>query len=154
MSNQDTRTETGTIQVTRVIQAPRERVYKAFLDADALGKFLPPGGYTGRFDRVDAKVGGTFHGSFTSLDKADHHGFGGEYLELVPHERIVHTDAFDTDIPEMQGEMKVTIAFEDVEGGTKVSVLQEGIPAPIPEADATTGWNQSLENLARLVEMP
>lgn len=154
MSNQETKTETGSIEVSRVIEAPAERIYKAFLDADALGKFLPPSGYTGNFDHVDATVGGTFHGTFTSLDKEDHHGFGGEYKELVPHDRIVHTDTFDDDVPGLEGEMTVTITLEEVEAGTKVTVVQEGIPKPIPEADAHQGWTQSLENLARLVEMP
>lgn len=154
MSNQHTSTETGSIQVSRVIEAPAERIYRAFLDADALGKFLPPSGYTANVDHVDAEVGGTFHASFTSLDKSDHHSFGGEYLELVPHERIVYTESFDTSMPEMQSEMTVTITFEEGEDGTKVTVRQEGIPKPIPEEDAATGWGMSLENLARLVEMP
>lgn len=146
--------KTGTVRVSRVIKAPVERVYNAFLDADALAKWMPPGGYTGKIDTLEPRVGGRWHGSFTSLDKSDHHSFGGEYLELVANKRIVHTDTFDTDNPAMQSEMRVTVTFEEVEGGTKVSIVQEGVPAVIPVEDATTGWGMSLENLARLVEVP
>lgn len=154
MSDQTNETETGSIEVSRVIEAPAERIYKAFLDADALAKFSPPAGYTARYDHADGEVGGTYRGTFTSLDKSDEHSFGGEYVELVPHERIVQTDKFETDAPEMQSEMTVTITLEAVEGGTEVTVRQEGIPEPIPEEDAATGWGMSLENLARLVEFP
>lgn len=156
MSNQESETEseTGSMQASRVIKAPAERVYKAFLDADALGKFLPPSGYTGHFDHVDGEVGGTFRGTFTELETKESQSFTGEYLELVPNERIVHTDTFETEAPEMQGEMTVTITFEEVEGGTKVTAHQEGIPRAIPPEDAETGWGMSLENLARLVETP
>ena len=154
MSEETTETETGSIEVSRVIEAPAERIYKAFLDADALAKFSPPAGYTARYDHADGEVGGTYRGTFTSLDKSEEHSFGGEYVELVPHERIVQTDEFETDAPEMQSEMTVTITLEEVEDGTQVTVRQEGIPKPIPEEDAATGWGMSLENLARLVEFP
>ncbi|MFC7157705.1 SRPBCC domain-containing protein [Halomarina halobia] len=154
MSNQTDEPETGSIEVSRVIDAPAERIYNAFLDADALAKFSPPAGYTATYDHADGEVGGTYRGTFTSIDKSDEHSFGGEYVELVPHERIVQTDEFETDAPEMQSEMTVTITLEEVEGGTEVTVRQEGIPKPIPEEDAATGWGMSLENLARLVEVP
>lgn len=154
MTPSNTESKTGTVRISRIIKAPRERVYNAFLDADALAKWMPPGGYTGKIDKLEPRVGGSWHGSFTSLDKKESHSFGGKYLELVPNERIVHTDQFDTDHPDMQSEMRVTVTFEEVEGGTKVSILQEGIPAVIPTEDATTGWGMSLENLARLVEVP
>jgi uncharacterized protein YndB with AHSA1/START domain len=153
MSNQADE-ETGSIEVTRVINAPAECIYNAFLDADALVKFSPPAGYTATYDHVEPEVGGTYHGIFTALETKESHSFGGEYVELVPHERIVHLDQFETDAPEMQSEMTVTITLEEVESGTKVTVHQEGIPKPIPEEDAATGWGMSLENLARLVEFP
>lgn len=149
-----TETKTGTVRLSRVIKAPPERVYNAFLDADALGKFLPPAGYTGMFDRADGRVGGKFHGSFTSLDKKDHHAFGGTYVELKPFERIVHTDTFDTDHPDLQGEMRVTITFKKVPDGTEVMILQDGIPKAVPVESAQLGWTSSLENLANLVELP
>jgi uncharacterized protein YndB with AHSA1/START domain len=147
-------TGTGSVRVSRVIKAPPERVFNAFLDAEALGKFLPPAGYTGRFDRADGRLGGKFHGSFTSLDKKDHHEFGGTYVELKPFERIVHTDKFDTDHPDLQGEMRITITFKKVPDGTEVTVLHEGIPKAIPVESAQIGWTSSLENLANLVELP
>jgi uncharacterized protein YndB with AHSA1/START domain len=153
MSNQADE-ETGSIEVTRVINAPAERIYNAFLDADALAKFSPPAGYTATYDHVEPEVGGMYHGTFTALETKESHSFGGEYVELVPYERIVHLDQFETDAPEMQSEMTVTITLEEVESGTKVTVHQEGIPKPIPEEDAATGWGMSLENLARLVEFP
>ncbi len=156
MTTTETRaaTDTGTVRLSRVIKAPPERAYNAFLDADALGKLLPPAGYTGKFDRADGRVGGKFHGSFTSLDKKDHHEFGGTYLELKPFERIVHTDTFDTDDPNLRGEMRVTITLRKVRDRTEVSVVQEGIPRAIPVEGATLGWTSSLENLANLVELP
>ena len=154
MSDTTGGTRTGSIEVRRRIAAPRERVYGAFLDADALGKWTPPGGYTGRYDHLEPRVGGTFRGSFTALGSKESHSFGGEYLELVPNERIVHTDRFESDAPEMQSEMTVTVTFEEADGGTELTVRQEGIPAVIPPEDAEIGWGMSLENLARLVERP
>lgn len=144
----------ATLKVSRVIKAPAERVYNAFLDADALAKWLPPGGYTGKVFKMDAKVGGTYRMSFTSLDKKDSSTFGGTFLELTPHTKIRYTDRFETDNPEMKGEMVTTITFRAVKGGTEVNVVQEGIPKMIPLEMAQLGWNSSFNNLAALVEMP
>lgn len=141
-----------TLKMSRVIKAPRERIYNAFLDPDQLAKWMPPSGYTGRIDRLEPHIGGSWHGSFTSIDKKESHSFGGKYLELVPHERIVHTDRFDTDHPGMKDEMKVTVTLEEVPEGTRVTIVQENIPKAIPLEDARTGWTSTLENLARLVE--
>lgn len=148
-----TKTTENTLKIGRVIKAPPERVYNAFLDPDQLAKWMPPSGYTGRIDKLEPRVGGSWHGSFTSIDKKESHSFGGKYLELVPHERIVHTDRFDTDAPQMQGEMTVTVTLEEVPEGTRLTVVQENIPKVIPLEDARTGWTSTLENLARLVEM-
>lgn len=145
---------TGTVRITRVIKAPRKRVYDAFLDPDAVAKWLPPGGYTAKVHHWDAKVGGTWRMSFTSLDKKDHHAFGGAFVELKPHDRIRYTDKFETDHPDMQGTITVTITFKDAPGGTEVHVVQEGIPRAIPVEGAQQGWGMSMENLARLVEAP
>ena len=150
----ETKVSTATLRVSRVIKAPAERVYNAFLDGDAMAKFFPPGGYTGKVHKLDAKVGGTYRMSFTSLDKKDHHAFGGKYLELTPHTKIRYTDSFETDVPEMKGEMVTTITFKAVAGGTEVHVVQEGVPKMIPVEMATMGWGQSFNNLAALVEMP
>jgi uncharacterized protein YndB with AHSA1/START domain len=147
-----TKTETTTLRLSRVIKAPAKRVYNAFIDADAMAKWLPPNGYTGRMDKMDARVGGKWHGSFTSLDKKESHSFGGEFLELKPHERIRYTDVFDS--PDLPGTMVTTVTFKEVKGGTEVTVVQEGIPKVIPLEDAQTGWGQSFDNLARLVELP
>ena len=150
----ETKIETRTVRVTRVIKAPAERVYNAFLDADALAKWLPPGGYTAKVYSLDAKVGGKYRMSFTSLDKKDHHVFGGKYLELTPHTKIRYTDVFETDNPAMKGEMITTITFKPVKGGTEVTAVQEGIPKLIPVEGAEMGWNMSMDNLAALVEVP
>lgn len=147
-------TSETSLRLTRVIKAPRERVYNAFLDPDAYTKWLPPGGYTGKVYHMDARVGGTYRMSFASLDKKDQHAFGGKYLELKPHEKIRHTDAFETDVPAMKGEMTVTINFRDVAGGTEVTVVHEGIPKVVGAKNASLGWNSSLDNLAALVEQP
>ncbi len=150
----ETTAATGTLRITRLIRAPRERVYKAFLDPDALAKWLPPSGYTAKVHRLEPRVGGTFRMSFSSLDKKETHFFGGKYLELVPHERIRHTDAFETEDPAMKGEMTVTVTLREVPGGTEVDVVQEGIPKVIPLESARVGWTSSLTNLANLVEVP
>jgi uncharacterized protein YndB with AHSA1/START domain len=144
----------ATLRISRVIKAPAERVYNAFLDPDALAKWLPPGGYTAKVYKLEAKVGGSYRMSFTSLDKKDHNAFGGKYLELTPHSRIKYTDAFETDNPALKGEMVTTITFREVKGGTEVSVVQEGIPKVIPLEMAQLGWSSSFRNLAELVEMP
>lgn len=148
-----TETKTNTLNISRVIKAPPERVYNAFLDPDALCKWIPPNGYTGHVYHMDAKEGGTYRMSFSSLDGKDTHYFGGTYKELKPHHRIRYTDRFETDHPDMQGEIMVTITLEEVPEGTRLTILQEGLPALIPVEDAQTGWGQSLENLARLVEL-
>jgi len=148
-----TKTTTGTVRLIRVFKAPRERVFNAFLDPDAMAKWIPPNGYTAHVYKWEPKVGGTYRMSFSSLDKKDTHFFGGKYLEIKPNERLRYTDKFESDNPEMQGEIKVTVTFKDVPGGTEVRILQEGLPKVIPIEGAMLGWSQSLENLARLVEL-
>jgi uncharacterized protein YndB with AHSA1/START domain len=133
-----------------VLRAPPERVYKAFLDADAMVKWLPPNGFTGKVHHLDAKVGGTYKMSFTNFGSGNGHSFGGKYLELVPNERIVHTDTFDD--PNLRGEMKTTISLKKVFCGTEVNVVQEGIPEVIPAEACYLGWQESLVLLAQLVE--
>jgi len=141
---------TSTIQLHRVFQAPPERVYHAFLDADAMAKWLPPNGFTGRVHRMDAKVGGSHRMSFTNFTTGQSHSFGGEYLELVPSERIRYTDRFDD--PNLPGEMQVTVVLQKVGMGTDVSIVQEGIPEAIPADACYVGWQESLALLALLVE--
>jgi uncharacterized protein YndB with AHSA1/START domain len=153
MTKPSTKVETGTVRLKRVIKAPRERVYNAFLDADAYAKWIPPNGYTAHVYKMDARVGGRYRTSFSSLDKKDTHFFGGEFVELTPPERIRYTDSFETDDPRFMGQMQVTVTFREVPGGTEVSIVQEGVPKVIPLEDSMTGWGQSLENLARLVEL-
>ena len=147
-----TRTTTGTVRLNRIFNAPRERVFNAFLDADAMAKWLPPNGYTAHVYKLEPKVGGNYRMSFSSLDKKDTHFFGGKFLEIKPNERLRYTDKFESDDPEMQGEITVTVTFKDVPGGTEVRIVQEGLPKVIPIDGAMQGWSQSLENLARLVE--
>jgi uncharacterized protein YndB with AHSA1/START domain len=141
---------TNTIRLHRVLRAPAERIYRAFLDADAMAKWLPPNGYTGKVHHLDAKVGGTFKMSFTNFTTGKSHSFGGEYLELVLHERICHTDKFDD--PNLPGVMKVTITLEKVSCGTEVNITQEGVPDIIPAEACYLGWQESLALLAKLVE--
>jgi uncharacterized protein YndB with AHSA1/START domain/DNA-binding transcriptional ArsR family regulator len=148
-----TKTTTGTVRLIRVFKAPRERVFNAFLDADAMAKWLPPNGYTAHVYKFEPKVGGAYRMSFSSLDKKDTHFFGGKFLEVKLNERLRYTDKFESDDPAMQGELKVTVTFKDVPGGTEVRIIQEGLPKAIPIEGAMLGWTQSLENLARLVEM-
>jgi uncharacterized protein YndB with AHSA1/START domain len=133
-----------------VLKAPAERIYRAFLDADALAKWLPPHGFTGHVHHLDAKVGGTYKMSFTNLTTGQGHSFGGEYLELVPNERIRHTDKFDD--PNLPGTMQVTITFTPVFCGTEINIVQEGIPEAIPTAACYLGWQESLTLLTQLVE--
>jgi uncharacterized protein YndB with AHSA1/START domain len=125
-------------------------VYKAFLDPDAMAKWLPPHGFTGRVHQMDARVGGSYRMSFTNLSSGKAHSFGGKYLELVPNERIVHTDRFDD--PNLPGEMRVTIAFKKVIVGTELNITQEGVPDVIPPEACYLGWQESLTLLAQLVE--
>ncbi len=141
---------TNTVHLHRVLRAPPERIYRAFLDADAIAKWLPPHGFTGKVHHLDARVGGTYRMSFTNFTSGHSHSFGGEYLELVPNERIRHTDRFDD--PNLPGEMQVTVALKRVSCGTEVNIVQEGIPAAIPVEACYLGWQESLALLAQLVE--
>jgi uncharacterized protein YndB with AHSA1/START domain len=141
---------TNTIKLHRVFKAPPERVYRAFLDAEAMTKWLPPHGFTGKVYHLDAKVGGTFKMSFTNLSNGHSHSFGGEYLELIPNERISYTDKFDD--PNLPGEMKVIITLKQVLCGTEINIEQAGVPAVIPAEFCYLGWQESLSLLALLVE--
>lgn len=141
---------TNTIKLHRVFRAPPERVYRAFLDADAKVKWLPPNGFTGKVHHIDAKVGGSYKMSFTNLTTGKSHSFGGTYRELVPHERIHYTDRFDD--PNLPGEMQVTITLKKVSVGTELNIVQEGVPDVIPAEACYVGWQESLILLAKLVE--
>jgi uncharacterized protein YndB with AHSA1/START domain len=141
---------TGTVTLHRVIRAPAERIYRAFLDAEALCKWMPPHGFTAKVQQLDAKVGGTYKMSFTNFSNGHTHSFGGKYLELIPNERICHTDQFDD--PTLPGEMRTTVALKAVSCGTELRILQEGLPAAIPAEACTLGWQESLTLLAQLVE--
>jgi uncharacterized protein YndB with AHSA1/START domain len=141
---------TSTVRLHRVLRAPPERVYRAFLDADAMAKWLPPDGFTGRVHHMDARVGGTFRMSFTNFGTRQSHAFGGEYLELVPDARIRYTDTFDD--PGLPGTMTTTVTLTAVSCGTDLGVVQEGIPELIPVESCYLGWQQSLALLAKLVE--
>ena len=145
-----TTSDTNTIRLHRVIKAPAERVYRAYLDANALAKWLPPNGFTGQVHHLEAKVGGTYKMSFTNFTTGNSHSFGGEYLELRPNELIRHTDRFDD--PNLPGEMITTITFKQVMVGTELNVVQEGVPAAIPAEACYLGWQESLTLLAKLVE--
>ncbi|HSI33001.1 MAG: SRPBCC family protein [Phycisphaerae bacterium] len=140
----------GIVRLHRVLRSTPERVYRAFLDADAMAKWLPPNGFTGRVHHLDAKVGGTYRMSFTNFTSGKSHSFGGTYLELVPNERIRHTDVFDN--PNLPGEMVVTVTLKKVIVGTDVSIVQEGIPDVIPAEACYLGWQESLVLLGKLVE--
>ncbi len=142
---------TSTITLHRVIRAPAERIYKAFLDADALAKWLPPNGFTCKVHHLDAKVGGSYKMSFTNFTTGKSHSFGGTYLELKPYERIRYTDKFDD--PHMPGEIQTTITLRNVLCGTEVSIVQEGVPAVIPAEMCYLGWQESLRLLQKLVEV-
>ena len=140
----------NTIRLHRVLRAAPERVYRAFLDADAMAKWLPPYGFTGKVHHVDAKVGGTHKMSFTNFTTGKSHSFGGRYLELIPNERIRYTDKFDD--PNLPGVMTVTVKLEAVSCGTDLSVVQEDIPEMIPAEMCYLGWQESLAQFATLVE--
>jgi uncharacterized protein YndB with AHSA1/START domain len=140
----------NTVRFHRVLRAHPERVYRAFLDADAMVKWLPPNGFTGKVHHLDARVGGTYRMSFTNFTSGKSHSFGGEYLELVPHERIRHTDRFDD--PNLPGQMETTVTLKKVLVGTEVHIVQEGVPDVIPPEACTLGWQESLTLLAKLVE--
>lgn len=140
----------GTVRLHRVLTATPERVYRAFLDADAMAKWLPPHGFTGKVHHLKAEVGGTYKMSFTNFTSGHSHSFGGKYLELKPGERIVHTDSFDD--PNLPGEMRTTISMKSVSCGTELDIVQEGIPEMIPVEQCYLGWQQSLTLLTQLVE--
>jgi len=141
---------TNTVRLHRVLRASPEKIYRAFLDPDAMVKWLPPHGFTGKVHQMDARVGGTYKMSFTNFGSGKSHSFGGTYLELVPNERIRHTDKFeDASLP---GEMKTTISLRAVFCGTEIDVVQEGIPEMIPAEACYLGWQESLALLALLVE--
>jgi uncharacterized protein YndB with AHSA1/START domain len=141
---------TGTVRLHRVFRAAPDKVYRAFLDPDAMAKWLPPHGFTGKVHHLDAKVGGTYKMSFTNFGTGQSHSFGGKYLELVPHERIRHTDSFDD--PNLPGEMQTAVSLKKVSSGTEVTIVQEGIPEAIPPEACYLGWQESLALLAQLIE--
>jgi len=140
----------NTVQLHRVLRASPERVYRAFIDPDAMVKWLPPNGFTGRIHSMDARVGGSYRMSFTNFSTGSSHSFGGKYVELTPHERIRYTDAFDD--PNLPGAMDVTITLTAVSCGTELNITQEGIPDLIPVEACYLGWQESLTLLAKLVE--
>ena len=140
----------NTVRLHRILRATPERVYRAFLDADAMVKWLPPHGFTGKVHQLDATVGGTYKMSFTNFSTGQILSFGGEYLELVPNVRIRHTDKFDD--PNLPGEMRTTISLRQVSCGTELAIEQEGIPEVIPTEACYPGWQESLVLLAQLVE--
>lgn len=141
---------TNTVRLHRVLRATPERIYRAFMDADAMAKWLPPNGFTGKVHHMDAKVGGSYKMSFTNFTTGKSQAFGGTYLEVVPNERIRYTDKFD-DL-NLQGEMQTTISLKQVSCGTELNVLQERIPSVIPAEACYLGWQESLILLAKLVE--
>ena len=140
----------NTIKLHRVLRATPERVYRAFLDADAMAKWLPPHGFTGKVHRLEPKVGGEHRMSFTNFTTGHSHSFGGRYLELVPNERLRYTDRFDD--PNLPGEMQVSVTLKKVLVGTEISIVQEGVPDVIPAEACYLGWQESLGQLAMLVE--
>ena len=140
----------NTVRLHLVLRAPAERVYRAYLDPDAMAKWLPPNGFTGRVHQMDARVGGTYKMSFTNFTSGHSHSFGGKYLELVPNERVRHTDTFDD--PNLPGTMQTTIVLKKVSVGTEMEVVQEGIPDAIPAEACYLGWQESLVLLTKLVE--
>ena len=140
----------NTVRFHRVLRATPERIYRAFLDPDAMAKWLPPNGFTGKVHHMDARVGGSYRMSFTNFTSGKSHSFGGEYLELVPNEKIRNTDRFDD--PNLPGEMVVTVTLKKVLVGTELNIVQENLPDVIPPDACTLGWQESLTLLAKLVE--
>jgi len=140
----------GTVRLHRVLRTKPEKIYRAFLERDAIARWLPPNGFTCSVERMDAKVGGTFRMSFRNFTSGKSHAFGGEYLELVPAQRICYTDKFDD--PGLPGEMRTTVDLRSVACGAELNIVQEGIPDAIPVEFCYAGWQESLEHLARLVE--
>ena len=141
---------TNTIRLHRVLRAPAERVYRAFLDPQAIAKWLPPNGFTAQVHHMDAHVGGTYKMAFINFTTGRGHSFGGRYVELVPGERIRYTDSFDD--PNLKGEMQTTISLKKVSCGTELNIVQEGLPDVIPPENCYLGWQESLTLLAKLVE--
>lgn len=141
---------TNTVKLHRVLRTAPEKIYRAFLDADTMAKWLPPHGFTGKVHHLDARVGGTYKMSFTNFSSGHSHSFGGEYLELVQNQRICHTDKFDD--ANLPGEMRTTISLKQVSCGTELAIAQEGIPEMIPPEACYLGWQESLTLLAQLVE--
>lgn len=141
---------TGTVRLHRVLRAKPEKVYRAFLDVEALARWLPPNGFTCKVDHLDAQVGGTFRMAFRNFTTGNGHSFGGSYLELVPNQRIRYTDKFDD--PNLPGEMVTTVTLSAVACGAEVTIVQEGIPEVIPTEFCYLGWQESLDHLGRLVE--
>jgi uncharacterized protein YndB with AHSA1/START domain len=141
---------TGTVKLHRVLRTTPEKIYRAFVEPDAFARWLPPHGFVGKVHQMDAKMGGTYHMSFTNFTSGNSHAFGGTYHELVPGERIRYTSRFDD--PNLPGEMQTTITLKQVSCGTELTVMQEGIPAMIPTEACYLGWQESLVNLAQLVE--
>jgi len=139
-----------TVRLHRVLRTTPERLYRAFLDPDAMAKWLPPHGFTGKVHHLDARVGGSYRMSFTNFTTGQSHAFGGEYLELLPNERLCYTDQFDD--PNLPGEMQTTVSLRPVLGATELSIVQEGIPEAIPTEMCYLGWQESLTLLAKLVE--
>ena len=140
----------NTVRLHHVLRAKPERVFRAFIDPDAMAKWLPPYGFTGKVHEMDARVGGRYRMSFTNFTNGKSHAFGGEFLELVPGERIRYTDVFDD--PNLPGQMQTTVVLKTVSCGTEIDIVQEGIPAMIPAEMCYLGWQESLVQLARLVE--
>jgi uncharacterized protein YndB with AHSA1/START domain len=140
----------NSVKLHRILRARPERVYRAFLDPDAMAKWLPPHGFTGKVHHIKAEVGGSYKMSFTNFTTGHSHSFGGEFLELVPNQRIRHTDKFDD--PNLPGQMQTTVSLRQVSVGTELTVVQEGIPSPIPVEACYLGWQESLTLLAQLVE--
>ena len=143
-------TPTGTVRLQRVLRAPSERVYRAFLDPDAMAKWLPPHGFTGKVHDMDARVGGGYRMSFTNFGTGKSHSFAGKFVELTPYSQLRYTDQFDD--PNLPGEMQVTVALKAVACGTELTIVQDGIPAAIPVEFCYLGWQESLTLLAHLVE--
>ena len=141
---------TGSVRLHRVLRAPPERVYRAFLDADAMAKWIAPHGFTCKVHHMDARVGGNFRMSFTHFGSGHGHSFGGEYLELVPHQRLRYTDKFED--PNLPGEIQVTVVLTKISCGTEIVIVQEGLPEVIPLELCYLGWQESLAQLAALVE--
>jgi len=141
---------TNAIRLDRVLRATPEKIYKAFLDPDAMAKWLPPNGFTGNVQQMDAKVGGSYKMSFTNFTTGKSHSFGGKYVELTPHRRIRYTDKFDD--PTLPGEMQTTVTLKKVSCGTELNIVQEGVPSVIPPEACYLGWQESLALLAKLVE--